>query len=122
MRGSGKTFRAVLRAVADASEGKFVIFVTQHRHDSHVLSYINEVTHCLHDCVYLSMKEPQVEFRTPGSDAVVGRLRITDIESFQRDVRIGRYSGLEKRKLKVYFDDCGPDEYLQQFLAERAHG
>lgn len=126
MRATGKTFRAVLRAVADASDGKVVIFVHPHRHAEYVLSFIEDATRRLHDCVYVRIKgDPEISFRAPGGGSTIGLLRITSMERFQQDILEGRYNGLDKHRLKVVFDDCSAldlDPRAVTWIAVRAHG
>ena len=123
MRATGKTFRAVLRALADASEGKFVIFVAKNRGDQTALHYMEAMTRCIYDCVFTKMAgPPEIQFRRPRTSELIGSLRFTHLEAFQRDVMEHRYDGLEKHKLKVVFDDCGPDDRLRYFIQERARG
>lgn len=122
MRATGKTYCAVLRALADASEGKFVVFVSEYRHDQTPIHYAYGMTRCLHDCVFYNQPASEVTFREPDGTRSIGTLRFTNIEDFLYDVRSGRYSGIDRAKFKVVFDDCGPDEHTQEFLRARANG
>ena len=122
MRLSGKTYRAVLRALADASEGKFVVFVSGYSHDDRALRFAHDLTHCLHDCAYFNAQRREVTFRKDDGVEVIGTLNVTHIEAFEQDVRGGRYRGTERTKFKMVFDDCGPSERLRDFLKECACG
>jgi len=124
MRATGKTYRAVLRALADASEGKFVVFVGRGYPD-HARRYAYDLTLPLHNCVFFNQAKSELTFREPPDGLkTIGtlRFRFTYLEAFERDVRGGRYSGFDRTKLKVVFDDCGPDAYTYLFLQERANG
>ena len=92
MRATGNTYRAILRAIAVASEGENILFVSNTRpHADVALRIAQMITNGLMGCVTYTQNE--IKFKNGGF------LEITTEDIFFQKEREGKYNGMKAKRV-----------------------